>query len=272
MERRATRRPRAKDRPHRYELYERAVQDPAADIALLERVFRKHADRPARLLREDFCGTAVMACRWVEQGPAHEAWAIDIDPEPLAFARERHVAALSAGEATRLHLERGDVRRVRHRRVDVTVAFNFSYFVFRTRQALRGYFEAARRTLVPDGLFVVDCYGGADSFRTQRERRRIDGFVYVWDQHAVDPISHSVTNFIHFELRDGTRMRRAFRYDWRLWTVPEIRELLAEAGFAHSEVYWEGTDRSTGEANGIFHPRERAPDDPAWICYIAARR
>src|SRR5262249_59861206 len=117
--------------------------------------------------------------RWVEQGRAQEAWAIDIDPEPLAFARERHVAALGAQEAARLHLERGDVRRVRHRKVDVTVAFNFSYFVFRTREELRRYFAAARRTLVPDGLFLVDCYGGAEYFRTPRERRRIHGFGYV---------------------------------------------------------------------------------------------
>ena len=270
--RRPSQSPAGKARPHRYDLYEAAVQDPAADVALIERIFRKHAGRPARLLREDFCGTAAMACRWVARSAAHEAWGIDIDPEPLAFARERHVSRLSPAQAARLHLERGDVREVRHRRVDVTVAFNFSYFVFRTRAELRAYFEAARRTLVPDGLFVVDLYGGADSFRAQRERRRVDGFVYVWDQHSVDPISHAVTNFIHFELRDGTRMRRAFRYDWRLWTVPEIRELLAEAGFGRTEVYWEGTDLSIGEANGIFHPRERAPDDPAWICYVAARR
>src|SRR5262245_54342712 len=132
MPRRPTQRPGAKASPHRYDLYERAVQDPAADIALLQRVFRKHANRPARLLREDCCGTAVMAGRWVEQNPANEAWGIDIAPEPLAFGRERHVAGLPPGQAARVHLERGDVRTVRHRKVDVTVAFNFSYFVFRT--------------------------------------------------------------------------------------------------------------------------------------------
>jgi cyclopropane fatty-acyl-phospholipid synthase-like methyltransferase len=258
--------------PDRYELYEQAVQDPDADVAIVQRIYRRHFGRPARLLREDFCGTAVMACRWVEKHGGNEAWGIDIDPRPLAWGREHHVARLRPAQAARIHLLEGDVRSVRHRPVDVTVAFNFSYFTFRTREALRAYFAKARRTLARDGLFVVDCYGGADAFRTMVERRRVDGFVYVWDQSSVDPITHSVTNFIHFELRDGSQLRRAFRYDWRLWTVPEIRELLAEAGFSHSEVYWEGTDSATGDGNGIFHPREHAPDDPAWICYIAARR
>ena len=271
MVRRKHARRRAAERPDPYALYEQAVQDPDADIALVQRIYRKRYGRVPRLLREDFCGTAVMACRWVEKHPENHAWGIDIDPVPLGWSREHHVAGLRPAQAARLHLVRGDVRTVHHRRVDVTVAFNFSYFLFRTRDALRAYFAKARRTLADEGLFVVDCYGGADSFRTLRERRRVNGFFYVWDQHAVDPISHSVTNYIHFELRDGTRMRRAFRYDWRLWTVPELRELLAEAGFSHTEVYWEGTDRKTGEANGIFHPRERAPDDPAWICYIAAQ-
>jgi cyclopropane fatty-acyl-phospholipid synthase-like methyltransferase len=266
----ATRRTAARG-ADRYALYEQAVQDPDADIALIQRIYRQRHGRPARRLREDFCGTAVMACRFVQKGPENEAFAIDIDPAPLDWCRAHHVAGLRPAQAARLHLLEGDVRSVRHPRVDVTVAFNFSYFIFRTRDALRGYFAAARRTLAEQGLFVVDCYGGADSFRTMQERRRVNGFVYVWDQHSVDPISHSVTNYIHFEFRDGSRIRRAFRYDWRLWTVPEIRELLAEAGFSRSEVYWEGTDHATGDANGIFHPRERAPDDPAWICYIAAQ-
>jgi len=255
----------------RHTLYEKSVQAPEVDIALIQRAFRHHYGRPARTLREDFCGTAALACEWVRSHPRNFALGIDLDPEPLAWCRTHHAAALRPAQAERLALAQGDVRAVRGPRVDVTVAFNFSYFVFRTRDVLRGYFAKARRTLGREGLFFLDAYGGADAFRTLRERRRVDGFVYVWDQHAVDPISHAVTNFIHFEFRDGTRLRRAFRYDWRLWTLPELRELLAEAGFSHSEVYWEGTDHSTGEGNGIFTRRERAPDDPAWVCYLAAK-
>jgi hypothetical protein len=77
-------------------------------------------------------------------------------------------------------------------------------------------------------------------------------------------------NFIHFEFPDGSRMRRAFRYEWRLWSLPELRDLLAEAGFSASEVYWEGVDNKTGEGNDIFTHRENADDDPAWVAYLIA--
>jgi hypothetical protein len=65
-------------------------------------------------------------------------------------------------------------------------------------------------------------------------------------------------------------MRRAFSYDWRLWSIPELRDLLAEIGFSETEVYWEGTDRKTNEPNGVYRKVLSAPDDPAWVAYIVA--
>jgi hypothetical protein len=65
-------------------------------------------------------------------------------------------------------------------------------------------------------------------------------------------------------------MRRAFSYNWRLWTLPEIRELLGEAGFSRVIVYWQGTDEETGEPDGIFKPATVGDADPGWICYLTA--
>ncbi len=272
MSRKARKRRGRAQREDRYALYEKSVQEPDADIGLISRIYKNHFARPPRLLREDFCGTALLACRWAARHSENRAWGIDLDPKPLEWGRQHNVSKLRPNQAARVKLIEGDVLDVGHAKVDVTAAFNFSYFTFDTRSALRHYFEQARATLGPEGLLMLDAYGGADSQRTGREPRRVDGFTYVWDQHRFDPITHSVTNFIHFEFKDGSRKPRAFRYDWRLWTLPEIQELLLEAGFRSVAVYWEGTDRSTGEANGVFSRRERAPDDPAWVAYIAALR
>jgi hypothetical protein len=253
---------------HLYQLYQESVQEPEADFRLIERVFPQNFGRPARLLREDFCGTALMACRWVARHPENRAWAIDLDSVPLAWGRAHNLTGLRPEQAARVKLIEGDVRDVGHARVDVTAALNFSYFVFQQRAELGAYFERARASLLPEGILLLDAYGGGDAQRAMRERRRVKDYHYVWDQHSFDPITHRVVNYIDFEFGDGSRRRRAFRYDWRLWSIPEIRELLAEAGFARSEVYWEGTDSRTGKGNDVFTRREHAPDDPAWVAYV----
>ena len=260
-------------RADKHDLYQRAVQEPDADIPLMQKIFRSQFSRPARTLREDFCGTALLACRWVEKSNENRAWGIDLDPKPLEWGRTHNVGRLRPDQASRVKLIEGDVLDIGHESVDVTVAFNFSYFLFLERASLLNYFKRAYSTLNSEGALILDAYGGADSQRTSEEPREVDPeFDYIWDQHRFDPIHHHVTNFIHFEFPDGSRMNRAFRYDWRLWSIPEIRELLDEAGFTKSEVYWEGTDRKTGEGNDIFSRREQAPDDPAWVCYIAGYR
>jgi hypothetical protein len=257
----------------KHDLYQRAVQEPDADIPLIQKIFRAQFSRPARALREDFCGTALLACRWVENNSDNRAWGIDIDPDPLEWGRKHNVGALQPDQAARIKLIEGDVRDIGHESVDVTVAFNFSYFLFMERDQLLAYFKSAFSALGSEGMLLLDVYGGADAQRTMEEPREVDDDLdYVWDQHKFDPINNRATNYIHFEFSDGSKMRRVFRYDWRLWSMPELRDLLKEAGFQHTEVYWEGTDRETGEGNDIFTRREQALDDPAWIAYIAGIR
>ena len=270
--RRRRRRATLAQRADKYALYERAVQDPAGDVVRLRRMFARVYGRPPRTLREDFCGTAALAAAWVAAHGANRAIGIDLDPGPLAWGRRTHVAPLRPDRAARLELLRGDVRSARTEKVDVTVAFNFSYFLFKTRPELLAYFRHVRAGLREQGLFVLDAYGGPESMERREERRRCGGFTYVWDQDRFDPITHDAICHIHFEFRDGSRLARAFSYDWRLWTVPELRDLLAEAGFAGSSVYWEGTERGTLEPNGVFRQREHADEDPAWITYLVARR
>ena len=156
----------------------------------------------------------------------------------------------------RVRLVEGDVRTARVPKVDLLLAYNFSYWVFKTRDDLRGYFRAARRGLKPDGLFVANAFGGTDAMKPMVERRRIpakqapDGwalprFRYVWEQESFNPIDHAFRCAIHFEFDRGRPMKRAFTYDWRFWTLPEIRELMLEAGFGETRVYVEAWDDET---------------------------
>ena len=48
-----------------------------------------------------------------------------------------------------------------------------------------------------------------------------------------------------------------------------MREMLAEAGFSESHVYWE-TEDEDGEDTGEWARSEEAPCNPSWICYVVA--
>ena len=257
----------------KYALYQESVQDPPEDARLLARVFKQRFGKPAELMREDFCGAAALACAWVEGGASRRAIGVDIDAEPLDWGREHNLSPLTPEQRDRVSLVESDVLDEDDvELVDILCAFNFSYFCFHERAVLRRYFEKSLARLRPEGLFFLDLYGGADAQRTMTETRDHEGFDYVWDQDLFDPINHRATNYIHFEFPDGSKLRKAFRYDWRLWTIPELRDLLHDAGFGEVTVLWEGTDRATNEGNGVYRPANKAPDDPAWVSYIVASK
>jgi len=252
-------------------LYEESVQNVEEEIKFLDRAYRDLRGRPAVTLREDFAGTTAAACEWVRTADNRQAWAVDFEPEVLKWGRERHVKSLTVEQQQRIEQIEGNVLNTNTPLADMIVGFNFSYFVFKTRDKLREYFEQARRNLQSDGLFLIDCFGGSEALEECEEETEQDDFTYVWDQDSFDPISAHLMCHIHFHFPDGSKMRKAFSYDWRMWTLPELRELLHEAGFRKSTVYWEGTDED-GEGNDEYTPVERGDADPAWIAYVVAER
>ena len=130
------------DRADRHALYEASVQDVDTEIRFLKRIYRTKRNMAPLSLREDFCGTALLASSWVAGARERKAWGIDLDPEVLDWARTQRVPYLKAG-AERLKLIEGDVRAVKTPKVDVLAALNFSYFCFMDRDAMRSYFQTA---------------------------------------------------------------------------------------------------------------------------------
>ncbi len=264
----------AAERADRHRLYECAVQSPGAEVDFVDRTYRHLRGRSARWLREDFCGTAAVCCEWVRRRKGNVAVGVDLDPEVLDWARRHSVAALTEGQRKRVQLLEQDVREPASRPLDLVLAMNFSYWLLCRREALRAYFEGVRASLAPDGIFFLDAYGGYDSYRIITEERSIEDpdlgrFTYLWEQALYDPISGRLVCHIHFEFEDGSRLERAFSYDWRLWSLPEIRELLTEAGFSRVQVYWQGWD-ANGHPDGRFVPVESGEPDAGWIAYLTA--
>ena len=273
-------------RPDRHVLYEAAVQSVDHDLELFQRIYLRHRGRRFTRLREDFCGTAALACAWVRLRAANEAWAVDHDARVLEWARVHRLPRMRRSEsdraptaAERLHLVRADVRARSSPLADFVCAMNFSYWVFKRRRDLIRYFRSVHRSLRPHGVFACNAFGGTGAEQPLIERTRIaatrsaegdpvPGFTYVWEQASFNAIDHALECFIHFRLRDGTEIRRAFRYDWRLWTLPELEDALREAGFRGVHFYLEGWDPRRNRPEERYRLRSRFDNRRGWLACV----
>ena len=254
-------------RADRHKLYQAAVQSPEADVEFFGKVFKDLRGRVAKSMREDFCGTAYLSCAWADSKKTRTAIGIDLDEPTLTWGREHNLSKLPEASQQRVSMIQGNVLDGLGTPTDFTCALNFSYGVFKTRDELRKYFEVARENLVDDGIFITELYGGFDAIVETEEERELDGFTYIWEQASYNPLNHHTLCHIHFRFPDGSRIRKAFTYDWRLWTVPELRELLIEAGFSGTKVYWERTDED-GDGTGEYVPTEEEENQDSWLVYI----
>jgi SAM-dependent methyltransferase len=260
--------PRSRDR---HWLYQESVQSPEVHFPFFERVYRmRNKDRRPLSLKEDFCGTALLAAQWVNGHRERTAIGVDLHAPTLKWGRVHNINTLPPHAQSRVVLRRANVLRTVKPRVDIVVALNFSYFIFRTRPALLEYFQAARRSLTPGGVFIIDMFGGWDAQRPSTERTRHPGFTYEWELARFDPVASFGQYYINFEFHNGGGIRHAFSYAWRLWTIPEIRELLEEAGFTDIDLYWEGFDMRTGFGNSVFRRVDKAKNSQGWIAFFVA--
>jgi SAM-dependent methyltransferase len=251
----------------KHELYQLSVQAPDHELEFIHKTYKKLFRAVPLTLREDFCGTALFCATWVKSHGERRATGVDISKSTLAWGQSRNINPL--GEAAgRVELVCDDVRSKRRARYDVINAMNFSYSVFRTREEMRKYFASVKSGLAAQGMFVLDAYGGWESQEPMREPRKVaQGFTYVWDQNKFCPISHEVVNYIHFEFKDGTKLNQAFTYEWRYWTLPELRELLLEAGFSKVDVHW---DVAPDDEEEHYKVLTRAENQPGWLAYLVA--
>ena len=259
--------PKSKDR---HWLYQESVQSPNEHIEFFDKVYSLRHGRPAASFKEDFCGTAFLSTAWVHERPDNIAMGVDLDLDTLDWGRKHNVCTLTDEERGRLTLLHENVLDIIEPKAEIVAALNFSYFEFKTRDDLREYFEKARQSLAPGGLFILDMFGGWEAQMEETDRTRDEGFTYVWEQTFYDPVNNRTQFRIHFKFHDGGGIPTAFEYNWRLWTLPEVREILEEAGYKRVDIYWEQIDDDTGEGSGEYKLVTKAESCPGWIAFIVA--
>jgi hypothetical protein len=231
-----------------HELYQSSVQSPEADCELFATIYEELRGRAPKVLREDFCGTALLSTTWCLEDPERRAVGVDLDGPTLDWGRAHNVEPNSEALGDRLTLVQGDVLEVDGLELaDVTAALNFSFCIFKQRATLRRYFEQAHAGLAEGGLLFLELFGGTNAIDTDEEVRELDDHTYVWEQESFNPITNDIVCHIHFEFEDGSKIERAFTYEWRLWSIPELRDLLEEVGFSKVRVYWEKVEEDEDE-------------------------
>lgn len=255
----------------KYDYYTKAVQSAEGDVVFLRKTYKELRKKDPKILREDFCGTFALSCEWVKLAPKFQAIGLDLDPEPLEYGKLNHLPKLKPDQQKRIQLKEANVLNPGLPVVDLAIAMNFSYFVFKSRDLMKKYFTNVYKSLRKDGVFIVDCFGGSQCYEAIEEPTKHRSFTYYWDQTGFDPVTNRALFYIHFKPKGQKKFERVFTYDWRMWSIPELRDLLTEVGFKRTHVYWEGTTRR-GEGDGIFTRTEKGEACLSWIAYIAAEK
>lgn len=279
----------------KYQFYQWAVQSPEVDVEFLLSLYQalrltkkkgkkksesllshggkggKNALKMPLHLREDFCGTALLCATWLKQSDLFTAEGFDIDKEPVNWGVVNNFEDVEHWPE-RMTFQLKDVREKSKISPDIRIAQNFSYCVFKKRQEMKDYLQSCFDDISDDGLFVMDIHGGSESFVAMEEEKEIEAhrFSYFWDQDEYYPITGEVIRKIHFQETGKKKYTDVFVYDWRMWTIPELFELLEEVGFAKVICYWEGTDEDGVSGNGIFTPSKKGSNDLSWVSYIVA--
>ncbi len=255
----------------KYTLYEAAVQSPEGEIEILKDVYQKLRNKQPLILREDFCGSSALSTAWVKAHKQHTAYGVDLDMDPLEFAFKHHIEGMNETEQERIKLICGNVLTAKTPLADIVAALNFSYYIFKDRKKLKEYFKSAFKHLKKDGIFFIDLFGGVDAQRELEEKTDRGSFYYYWDCVSYNPIDHHVKFAIHFKhkKKNAEKIENVFEYDWRWWTMPELKDLLLEVGFTKVHCLWEGDD-GKGGGNGNFEIATKEENCESWVAYLAA--
>ncbi|MBS83334.1 MAG: SAM-dependent methyltransferase [Gammaproteobacteria bacterium] len=254
-----------------YDLYEQSVQSVEFEVEFINKMFKRYNRGICLDIREDFCSSAFISTEWVK-AKNKNAYAVDIDKSALKIAHEKAKNRISKEQLNRLFLIKGNSLNVKLKKVNCILATNFSYWVFKERESLKKYFFNTYNNLKKNGIFILDAFGGYEAHQELEEKTKHKNFTYVWDQSSFNPINNDLTCYIHFEFNDGSKINKAFKYDWRLWSLPEITECLKAAGFKQVDIYMQGWDKKKDEESDKFYCVKKCDADAGWIAYIVALR
>lgn len=262
-------------------MYENSVQNPGWQLQSLPRLHKKLIKKEINDLREDFCGSGLLSAEWVRRSAQNTAVGLDLDPEAIEYAERVHLDGLKPVQKRRLKYLNQNVLKPTSRKFDSIFANNYSFFDFHERLDLLKYFKSAYVSLKSQGTLFLETAGGSGFLKPANDRfsKKLNhpkfGRIqldWVWQQQDYDPITSINDYSLHYRVvrkklkldRDFNQWKNdVFRYNWRVWSIREIRELLLYAGFQSTVVFWP-VDLDSEK----FEIRDWAENYESWVAYV----
>ncbi|HVO49252.1 MAG TPA: class I SAM-dependent methyltransferase [Steroidobacteraceae bacterium] len=227
-------------------------KDYAGEADYARKQLARHAPAARRLL-ELGCGTGAHAA--LLAGAGYEIHGIDQSDEMLERARAR-LAQLPPALGARARFERADMRGFAlPQRFDAALALFHVVSYQRTNEDLCSAFRCVRQHLLPNGVFLFDCWYGPAVLTDRpavRIRRLEDDLVGV--MRLAEPVMHPNENVVdvnyEVHVRDkasGMVERFTERHRMRYLFRPEIELLAQQAGF----IVLDGEEWMTGRPLGF---------------------
>ena len=251
----------------KYFYYKKSVQNPKEEIKFFKKTYKSFFKKTPRIFREDFCGTFYIGYHWVKDHPQNKAIVVDKDKQPIEYGKKYHLSKLNSSQKSRLQIFNKNVLDKSLPKAEIISVNNFSYFIFNERSMMLKYFKNIKKALMNKGLFIIDVVGGPDCEALSEEKVEHKNFNYYWDQDSFDPVNNSAHFYIHFKRKGEKKQKKAFSYDWRMWSIPELKDVLRDAGFSKIHVYWEQSNKK-GEGTGFFKKSLKGDICDTWIAYL----
>ena len=189
-------------------------KDYEAECDFLEQIFARYAQAPIRTILDLGCGTGGHALPLARRG--HTVTGVDHSETMLAEAR-RKIISQGVGSCD---FVQGDIRTLDLGQTFDAVIAMFAVISYQTANAdLAAAFAAARRHLVPGGLFVFDVWFGPAVLAERPEDR----------YKVIASDAERIVRFAHPEL---DILSHTVRVNYKLWRI-RGRQIVDEVDESH---------------------------------------
>ncbi|CAM8897958.1 unnamed protein product [Rhodiola kirilowii] len=244
------------DLPSKFSLYQQSVQSPKGDISYLLKFFLMYVGGRVPLhFQEDFCGTALLSTEWIRNDTRRTAIGLDLDLEALEWCLENNVSKIGSDGYSRISLFHGNVLqpgesvllkcRIRELMSDIKLQSLQddakpdsvdSSIQMNSNMATDEKFQ--KNSLLLPARDIICAFNYSCCCLHKRGELVTYFRHYIWEQEEFDIVQRKTRISLHFHLKkQQKKIRHAFSYSWRLWSLPEIKDCMEEAGF-QSVHFW----------------------------------